>query len=27
MDEVYQALLDDGLKAFEKAFQEMLDTL
>jgi len=27
MDEVYQALLDDGLQAFEKAFQEMLDTL
>jgi len=27
MDEVYQALLNDGLKAFEKAFQEMLDTL
>ncbi|MBA1420143.1 MAG: transaldolase [Epsilonproteobacteria bacterium] len=27
MDEVYKTLLDDGLVAFEKAFQEMLDTL
>jgi len=27
MDEVYKALLKDGLEAFEKAFQEMLDTL
>ncbi len=27
MNEVYQSLLNDGLKAFEKAFQEMLDTL
>jgi len=27
MDEVYKGLLNDGLKAFEKAFQEMLDTL
>ena len=27
MEEVYQTLLHDGLVAFEKAFQEMLDTL
>jgi len=27
MDEVYAQLLKDGLEAFEKAFQEMLDTL
>jgi transaldolase len=27
MDEVYKELLNDGLKAFEKAFQEMLDSL
>jgi len=27
MDEVYKELLKDGLEAFEKAFQEMLDTL
>jgi transaldolase len=27
MHEVYDALLKDGLKAFEQAFQEMLDTL
>ncbi|MCF6244799.1 MAG: transaldolase [Sulfurovum sp.] len=27
MDEVYTELLDEGLVAFEKAFQEMLDTL
>jgi len=27
MDEVYQELLKDGLEAFEKSFQEMLDTL
>jgi len=27
MDEVYKMLLNDGLKSFEKAFQEMLDTL
>lgn len=27
MDGVYRLLLDDGLKAFEKAFQEMLDNL
>jgi len=27
MDKVYKALLSDGLKAFEKAFQEMLDSL
>ena len=27
MDEVYDTLLSDGLKAFEEAFQEMLDTL
>ncbi|SFV70620.1 Transaldolase [hydrothermal vent metagenome] len=27
MDEVYKTLLDDGLVAFEKAFQEMLDSL
>jgi len=27
MDEVYKDLLSDGLKAFEKAFEEMLDTL
>jgi transaldolase len=27
MDEVYAELLKDGLEAFEKAFQEMLDTL
>ena len=27
MDEVYQELLKDGLAAFEKSFQEMLDTL
>ena len=27
MDEVYKELLQDGLEAFEKAFQEMLDTL
>jgi len=27
MDEVYKELLNDGLKAFEQAFQNMLDTL
>jgi len=27
MDEVYKELLQDGLEAFEKAFEEMLDTL
>ncbi len=27
MDKVYKSLLDDGLEAFEKAFQEMLDSL
>jgi transaldolase len=27
MDEIYQELLEDGLQAFEQAFQEMLDTL
>jgi transaldolase len=27
MDEVYKELLNDGLEAFEKAFQEMLNTL
>jgi transaldolase len=27
MDSVYDKLLKDGLKAFEEAFQEMLDTL
>lgn len=27
MEEVYKTLLEDGLEAFEKAFQEMLDTL
>ncbi len=27
MNEVYDSLLKDGLEAFEKAFQEMLDTL
>ncbi len=27
MEEVYKELLDDGLKAFEDAFNEMLDTL
>jgi transaldolase len=27
MDEVYTQLLEDGLEAFEKSFQEMLDTL
>ena len=27
MDEVYSQLLKEGLEAFEKAFQEMLDTL
>ena len=27
MDEVYDTLLSDGLKAFEEAFSEMLDSL
>ena len=27
MDEVYNQLLKEGLEAFEKAFQEMLDSL
>jgi len=27
MDEIYAQLLKEGLEAFEKSFQEMLDTL
>ena len=27
MDEVYDSLLEDGLEAFEKAFQDMLDSI